>query len=205
MTMSIRDQSITRLRQAAFTTVAVALLMITAPAPAVAQETRPADPTRVISINPFILLFGWFSGEYEQRITPTLAVAVAGSHVELFDDDVGYTNLDAKVRLYPNERALQGFGLGVSLGFTQLRAREYQYDDSCRFEPFECQEPIERFETYSSPSLGVEITYQWLLGTRKATAITVGGGAKRFISSKADIGNNQLIIPTGRISVGYAF
>ena len=173
------------------------------PAIAHAQVVAPVgDPTHNISINPFLVLFGYFSGEYEQRRSPTLAFALAGSYVNF--DDNRYTNVDAKVRLYPNEKALQGFGLAGSVGYTQLREKIFDYSN-CLNDPFDCGIDAGKSKTYSSPSVAIELTYQWLLGTRKATSITVGGGAKRFLISRSRFGDNELIIPTGRMSVGYAW
>ncbi len=180
-------------------------LALTLPAVAIAQPSSPGDPSRVATINPFIVLLGYFSGEYEHRISPSLSLGVAGSSISFGDED-RRNNLDAKVRLYPNERALHGFGLGASLGWTQLRKRDYLYPvyPACENNPGGC-EPSRVRNVYSAPSIAIEISYQWLLGTRKSTAIVVGGGAKRAFVGKEDWDNNQRIVPTGRLSVGYAF
>ena len=163
-----------------------------------AQAQERANPGRVFSLNPFALLFGSVSAEYEHRVSPTLAVAVAGSQVDF--DDNKYTNLDIKGRLYPNERALNGFGLAASAGVTSVRSREFRdfiCDPDCR--------NIEETRTYTSPTFALEITYQWLLGTQRSTSIIVGGGLKRLMAGKRTLGNDSRFVPTGKVNVGYAF
>jgi hypothetical protein len=184
---------------------AMAAVAFAAPVAASAQATRATgNPSRVASINPFIILFGYFSGEYEQRVSPTLALALAGSSISFEDNDDRRTNVDLKVRLYPNERALHGFGLGASVGWTQLRDRGFEYPDCFVFPDVSC-EPVRRDKTYDAPSVAIEISYQWLLGSMRSTAITIGGGAKRAFTSAENWGFNERIVPTGRLSVGYAF
>jgi len=184
--------------------VAVLTALSAVPASLRAQSHAGDTPTRVASINPFIVLFGFFSGEYEQRASRSLAWGIAGSTYE-FDDD-RRANVDLKVRLYPNERVLQGFGLGASVGWTQLRNREYLYPDYvvCSIPPSSC-DPTVAHKTYNAPSVAIEISYQWLLGSHKSTAVIVGGGAKRAFTSADKWGFEARILPTGRLSIGYAF
>jgi hypothetical protein len=44
-----------------------------------------------------------------------------------------------------------------------------------------------------------------LLGTNRATAVTMGGGVKRYFVSDANDGGINRIMPTLRLTVGYAF
>lgn len=185
--------------------IAATALSLCLPAAVEAQDTRPVgDPSTYASINPFIILFGYFAGEIEQRVSPTLAVALAGSSIS-FGDNERRSNVDVKVRMYPNERALNGFGLATSLGWTQLRDREYSlYPPNCFDLPDGCSEQF-TYKTYNAPSFAIEITYQWLLGTQKSTGISMGVGAKRAFTSAEKWGFNERIVPTGRLSVGYAW
>jgi hypothetical protein len=191
------------LRQSARCAALLAALTVSSVSLARAQslrdQTQPAaslaGPTRVLSTNPFLPLFGYFSGEYEQRVKPNVALALSGSHIEF---DERYTHLDAKIRLYPNDRALQGFNMATSLGMAWIR-RDNQ---SCDF--FECQTPTKR--TISTPTFAIEGAYQWLLGSSKSTVVTAGFGAKRYLGgSQADFRGISRVLPTGRLSIGYGF
>jgi hypothetical protein len=63
------------------------------------QTGDAVTPQQVISVNPFLPLFGRFQGEYERRFRDNVSVAIAGSYTS-FDDD--YTNIDAKLRRTQN-------------------------------------------------------------------------------------------------------
>ncbi len=179
------------------------------PAPTLRQQTRASTdtadtPSHIVSINPFLLLFGYFSGEYEQRVRPTLSFAVAGSYVKFGSDR--YSNIDLKARLYPNEVALRGFGFAASAGVSAIRTYEadcYLYDPSIG-----ASAPCtNRNKTFSSPSVAFELQYQWLLGSRRRTAITLGGGLKRFLGSNGEfsLAGVSRFLPTFRSTIGYAF
>jgi hypothetical protein len=78
-------------------------------APRSGQAQAPvASPRHVLSVNPFLPLAGYFQGEFETKLKENVALAISGAHTRL--DDY-YTSLDVKLRLYPQERGLQGFGL----------------------------------------------------------------------------------------------
>ena len=47
-----------------------------------------------------------------------MSFAIAGSHLDV---DNRYTNLDVKLRLYPNDQVLEGFGIATSLGVARIR------------------------------------------------------------------------------------
>ena len=165
-------------------------------------EDTTSGPSRIVSINPFILLFGYFSGEYEKRVSSTLSVAVAGSYIK-FDSD-RYTNLDVKARLYPNELAMRGFGIATSLGATAIRSS----NTDCVFAPTPSEPTCTtKVKTFTSPAVAIELQYQWLLGSRKHTAVTLGGGLKRFLGSSAKFDQSSVsrFLPTGRVSIGYAY
>jgi hypothetical protein len=171
-----------------------------------ALRADPVDtPTHIISINPFLVLFGYFAGEYEQRVNPSLSVAAAGSYVN-FDGD-RYTNLDLKARLYPNEQALQGFGFAASVGLAGIHAN---HNDVCAVLPSligAATDCASRSTTFASPSLALELQYQWMLGAAQHTAITLGGGLKRYLASEQKFRSADVprMLPTLRASIGYAY
>lgn len=211
MTSLLRSARPAALVASAF--VASALLLAVLPsasasAQSLAQQTRRLSsntdgPSHILSVNPFLPLFGYFSGEFEQRIAPNVSVAIGASHTKF--DDTRRSNLDAKVRLYPTERGLQGLGVAASLGMAQIKDEAAVYCASIdNFDPV-CA-PNKAFNT---GSFAIEASYQWLLGPSRATAVTVGGGAKRYLGSESHYNNGngsiERVVPTLRLSIGYAF
>jgi hypothetical protein len=176
-----------------------------APAQTLAEQTakRPArkpvaaGPSHILSINPFMPILGLFQGEYEKRLQDNLSVALSGSYTRLEDD---YTNIDVKLRLYPNEMALDGIGLAAGVGYGSVRRRDNF--ERCDMVGADCAPSR---TTESAPTFSVEGLYQWMLGTRRSTAVTMGGGVKRyFISSERDAGISR-VVPTLRLTIGYAW
>jgi len=179
-----------------------------ASAQTLAQQTQPVaksatGPGHIISVNPFLPLFGYFAAEYEQRVSPVVSLALSGSHIK--PDNTRYTNVDAKARLYPSETALRGFSFAASLGFARIEQTN-SYD--CVFVPegdpfFGGACPSS--EPFNTGSFAIELGYQWLLGPSKITAVTVGGGAKRYLGDESKFQNVERVMPTLRLSIGYAF
>ena len=171
----------------------------TAGAQTLREQTRPATPsTHILSVNPFLPLFGYFQGEYERRLQDNLSLAVAGSYVRY---DEYYTNLDVKLRLYPQDRALDGFGIAAGLGVGSAKPDDVIYD--CAVIP-ECVERPGR--RVSAPTFSGAAQYQWLLGRTRRTALSVGGGAKRYFFSDDDLqGRIERVLPTARFTIGYVF
>ena len=58
---------------------------------------------------------------------------------------------------------------------------------------------------FTTGSFAIEVGYQLLLGPSKVTAVTVGGGAKRFLGGDSKFDGVERVIPTLRLSIGYAF
>lgn len=165
-----------------------------------AEQTQPlARPKQVISINPFLPIVGRFQGEYERVLGDNVSLAVSAAHVRLDDD---YTSVDVKVRLYGQERAPQGLGLaaGLGLGTVTRRGTYTQCDDAQQA----CTE-VGDGETNSAPTFSVEGQYQWLLGGRRATTVAIGGGVKRYFLSDDEAREIWRVVPTLRLTVGYAF
>ncbi len=185
---------------------AVALLLASiVPQGASAQGLRDlpaAESTskgHIISTNPFLPLFGFFAAEYEQRVKENVSFAIAGSHL---DFDNRYTNLDVKLRLYPNDQALEGFGIAASLGIASIRNNGE--NNGCDPSYF-CGTPVPA-HTFTTPAFAVEVGYQWLLGRSKSTAVTAGFGAKRYLGGdRNDFIGAERVLPTGRLSIGYVF
>ena len=159
------------------------------------QTRETGGPNHIIAINPFLPLLGYFQGEYEHRLRANVSFALAGSYMR-FDDY--YTNIDAKIRLYPQERALHGLGMAAGLGYGAVRRK----NSLCDMVGANCQE---NHTTESAPTFSVEGQYQWLLGSSQSTAVTIGGGVKRYFISDPRSDGIQRVLPTMRLTIGYAF
>lgn len=160
---------------------------------------RKLGPMNVIAVNPFLPLFGYFAGEYERSVTDAVSFAVSGSHIK--PDNTRYTNLDFKVRIYPSERGLEGFNVAASLGVANIKNTDVYYDCGI-IEPTNGCPPRDPF---GAGAFAVELGYQWLLGPSKVMVVSVGGGAKRYLASESKFQGTERVLPTVRLTVGYAF
>lgn len=141
----------------------------------------------LVSSNPIGLLFEWYQGEYERAFSDAFSLAVSGASFNLSDDDVA--SVDVIGRYYPSGRALRGFSLGASAGFSGIT------EQVC--DQFSCRD-----EDYSALTLGIRGDYVWILGREQHLAVAAGVGAKRLLSDRID-GIEGL--PVGRLSIGYAW
>jgi hypothetical protein len=145
---------------------------------------------QVVSVSPLFALLGFFTGEVERRVTTNATLGVGGSAFTL--GPFGYRSVDAKLRFYPAERALDGLAVGVSGGAIWLSADEGGV-----------------FASRSSGSgfvVGSEASYTWLTGKRHNLAFSLGGGLKRILRYGGyDVSGAQVTYPTVRASVGVAF
>lgn len=166
------------------------------------QASTSGTPRRIIAINPFLPLLGSFQGEFEQKLRDNLSVAVSGSYIAPDEDDEHFTSADVKLRLYPSEKALRGFGIAAGLGV----GRQSQ------IESFACPAIVgyvcnDQRRRVTGPTFSVEMQHQWLLGSKRSTAVTIGGGAKRYFIDDSPQGYEVFdqFMPTLRLTIGYAF
>lgn len=185
----------------AISAIAIAAIVIASGTPHTlhAQASAPpkGSPRKIISVNPFLPLAGYFQAEFEAKLRENLAFALSGSHTELDDR---YTAVDAKLRLYPQENGLEGFAIAAGLGFGRLT----NVAETFCTEFGNCRETR---RSTSGPSFSVETHYQWLLGRSQNTAVAIGGGVKRFyVDDKVDgFDAFDEYVPTLRLTIGYAF
>lgn len=188
-----------RLRRAVVALLAAATAAAAVSRPLAAQAAPAAElPGRIVSVNPFLPLFGYFQGEFESRINKSLTFAVASSYTEWSNDRT--LNLDAKVRWYGQERAPNGLGMAASLGVGRV---DRDGTLSCDYAPVMPICTTRARGALTVPAFAVEGQYQWLLGSRRNTAVSVGFGVKRYFASETEMDGN--VRPTGRITIGYAF
>jgi Protein of unknown function (DUF3575) len=161
-----------------------AVVAITA-VPLLGQTTKPIS--QVISISPISLVFGVIGAEYERALGPTQSFGVSGTFYrpELFS----YLSGEVKYRYYPQEKALEGFSVGVTGGLTQIGTHGTESSN----------------ESGTAASVGFALDYQWLLGPKKHFAVTLGTGARRLIPFGTKVDGSSLTLPTARISIGRGF
>jgi hypothetical protein len=148
----------------------------------------------LIAANPFLLLAEWLNVEYERVVRSDLGLGAQVEFLNLNDGYDDYTVIGGLLRYYPQERAPRGFFGGVHLSYVGIEETSYDYD--C-FAPCE---PLNREGRY--PALGLEIGYNWLLGSTENFYLSAGGGLHRVLGS--DMGEEFL--PIIRVAaVGWAF
>jgi hypothetical protein len=148
-------------------------------------------------------LAGYFQGEFEGRVRDNLSLAVSGAYMKLEDR---YTSVDVKARFYPSGRALHGFGVSMGVGMGRVENDDFFVD--CVASPSNGRCASGRWQSTTGPTASVEAQYQWLLGKRRSTAVTVGGGLKRYYIDDTDADGYdyyQEYTPTLRLTIGYAF
>ena len=173
-----------------FAGVAGVALSHTAGAQASAAADRVPIPYRTyISINPLGIPFDLFSAEVESGIAQGMTLGASGSHIDVGDER--FSSADFKFRYYPSEVVLRGFSLGGSVGIER-------YSD--------IRSQGER-ETLDSPTFGVIVDYNWMLGARHRFIVGTGVGAKRILANSEDrarVGVDRAQL-TARFTMGIAF
>jgi hypothetical protein len=172
------------------TVFAVVALSQSVRAQASASAARVPIPYRsYISLNPLGIPFDLFSAEVESGIAQGMTLGASVSHI-----DVGhqrYSSADFKFRYYPSEVVLRGFSVGGSVGmqrYSDIRSAGQR-------------------ETLDSPTFGVILDYNWMLGAQHRFIVGTGVGAKRILASSEDrerVGVDRAQ-PTVRFTMGIAF
>lgn len=168
----------------------VAMVAMALSAATAAGQT--AAPKNVLSIQPLSAIFQVYSREYERAAGKAVTWGLGATLFRIggSSNDVNYTSAEFKLRYYPAEIALQGFSVGGAVGLTSVNGTS----------------DTGRDQTVTGPSVGVLLEYQWLMGTSKNFALTLGLGAKA-LSIKDNFSSSDFIAryPTARVSVGYSF
>ena len=175
-----------------------------------AQATTPARVppsarTVAVSLNPFALFAEYIAGDVEARIAPAWTIGAGGTFNGI-DDYNNYRALEAKVRYYPSEKALQGFSVAGTVGFATAKGNDcsngcyFTVDGGSRGGFSDTRRRVTR------ATIGTELSYQWLLGPRSRFVTVVGLGAKRYLGEEGAFGPlNVPLLPTARINIGMAF
>lgn len=180
-----------------FAVAAIAGLLAAAPAAAQDADTVAAPiRTQALSILPLHAMFGFYAGDYERVVSPTLTAGVGASYFSLGgggDESIefGYSSIEAKARYYPSGDPLRGLSFGLTAGPTFL-AGEDDYSGGQK-------------ESITAMGVGFEIARSHILGVDRRFFYGYGGGLKRLFLLTGDENNAETTIPTARLSVGYAF
>jgi len=176
---------------AAVLAAVVAFGAVVRPVSAQATNTSARVPipyTSYISINPLGIPFDIFSVEAESGIAQGMTLGGSASHTEI--DNQRWSSADFKFRYYPSEIVLKGFSIGASAGL--LRYSDIINDVR---------------QTIDTPTLGLLLDYNWMLGGTHRFIVGTGLAAKRILAgsgdrAKVDLDRAQL---SARFTVGVAF
>jgi hypothetical protein len=184
-----------RARVLAGTIMTIALVT---PLSAQSREVSGEGPGHAFTLNPFFVLAGWISGEYEQRINSSVTFGGGASYVDF--SDYRYTSFDLKVRLYPNDHAMRGFEMGMGLGVTSVDTDTDR--NNCNNGPCGTSEKTK----VTTPAVSIEFGHQWTLGNNRRTILVLGGGGKRYLISRKELHDDlPRVIPFFRVGIGYAW
>lgn len=168
------------------------------PAPA-RSINGPSVRRGTVTANPLAVLAGFFSGDAEFKVAPALTFGI-GMTVNTIDDFNNYRAIDLKLRYYPSEKALRGFSVAATAGISTASGPDWIATSSSSF----FSDGTTR--RFTRPSIGTELSYQWLLGPTSRFAVVLGAGVKRMFGEEGNFDPvNIPLLPMGRASIGYAF
>jgi hypothetical protein len=171
--------------------IAVAFVVFASPAAAQVSGTlTPTDHKNSISTAPISDIMGFVNAEYQRKINETATFGISAGTFELDNDD--FANAMVFGRYYPQGAALTGFFVGGRAGVH--RVTEYSFDHVNR---------AGRSVRRARPAIGIDVGYDWLLGTQRRFYIGLGAGGVRLLGGKDSY--NLDAYPTARLNVGFAF
>ena len=179
-----------RARRAAGAALAAASLALAAAPAAAQQRPTPQLPfLQTISINPLAIPLGVFSAEYEVALPVSgLTAAVGGSYLTF---DRNHRWIEGRLSYYPNEVALRGFALGLTLG---AHRAEREKGDRPTMRPSD-----------GAATLGIMASYNHLIGREQRLVLGGGVGVKRVLQNAGGDSPLAQVYPDGRLLVGFAF
>lgn len=176
------------------TSFALLLACGLAAAPAAAQtDTTALVRRQTLSILPFHALVGFYAGDYERAVGQTATLGLGASYFSLGDgaEAFTYATTEAKLRYYPSGDPLRGLSFGVTAGPTFVSAGEaFSGEDDAR---------------YTALGVGFEVARSHVMGVDQRFAYAYGAGGKRLFFTDDEADGVELVLPTFRLSVGYAF
>ena len=175
--------------------------------PAHAQDTgtkMPVEHRNTLSTSPIADMLGFINGEYQRKVTEGSTLGVSAGTLELDDDR--YSNVMLFGRYYPQGAALTGFFVGGRIGAHRISYDTYEYQFTSPPEPgMPYVPPTLTRKSETRPAIGIDVGYEWLLGSKRNVMIGVGAGAMRLIGRNEAENDFLVAFPTGRLNVGFAF
>ena len=166
-----------------------------------ARRIDPATRRAVVTANPFALFAEYIAGDIEVRATPFLTVG-AGVSLNQIDDYNNYRAVELKARYYPAEQALQGLSIAATVGVSTANADSRYSSGNYGFISMSGNFS----ERVTRPSLGTELSYQWIVGPSSRFVAVVGAGVKRMFGKEGTFNPlNIPVLPTARVNIGFAF
>lgn len=158
-------------------------------APAAAQ--RDSLRTQVVAAYPLHAAVHFLAAEYERTAggSATLGVGAAYFALGRRDDVVRYAAVDVKARYYPGADPLRGVSLALTAGPSWLKFG----DDYAR-----------NLRWARGVGIGAEVARSHLLGAEQRVHVGYGAGAKRLFWMD-EVGAKVVVVPSVRLSVGYAY
>ncbi|HEY6220534.1 MAG TPA: hypothetical protein VIV65_10805 [Gemmatimonadaceae bacterium] len=148
-----------------------------------------------LGANPLGIPFDIVSIEAETSISSAATMGVVGSYNDI--DHKRYQTLDARFKYFPGEVALQGFAVGLTVGYTK-------FNGLLKKQPFGTDSARGKL---NAPTLGVLVDYNWTQGPTQRFVVGTGVGAKRVLATaeKRDpIGLDRAYL-TARFVIGLLF
>jgi hypothetical protein len=185
-------------------TLALSLLLIAGSVRA--QDTADTDaqdsPRRrqnLVTFNPFLAAFGWYSAEFERALNDQFSAGVSGSYLELGEDGEDQTTYgggDVFLRMFPEMGAPGGLWFGGNLGFRSITD---QFTEG-----FLTDEIIE--ESYTWFAAGFSIGFTYLFGVRDNYVLSVGAGVTKVFGDANEDSDLSTTLPTIRlVNLGLGF
>ena len=182
----------------------VAALLVCAGSLAAQGANPPLSPAAAatqwrsfLGANPLGIPFDIVSVEAETAVSNGGTVGLVGSYNDI--NQTRFQTLDARFKYYPGEVAMQGFSIGLSLGYTK-------FNGELATQPVPTPTTPARGRLNSS-TLGVLLDYNWTQGPTGRFVIGTGVGAKRILAAadqRASIGLDRAYL-TGRFVIGLLF
>lgn len=170
-----------------------------------AQSNPPMSPAAALpqwrsflGANPLGIPLDIVSAEFETAVSSGGTIGVLGSYNDI--NHRHFTTFDARLKYYPGEVALQGFAIGLSVGYTKFNG------ELVVPVPPGPSTPPARGDLKSS-TLGVLIDYNWAQGPSGRFIVGTGVGAKRILvaQEKRDAIGLPRAYVTGRFVIGLLF
>jgi hypothetical protein len=178
--------------------LSVLALALVLASPLAAQENEIPRYHTIISINPLGIPFEIASVEVESVMLPGVTFGGALNYVSAGDDPRFFTG-DVKARYYPGEVAMDGFSVGLGVGFVRYSNKVWVQGPG--------DVGLETREKLTAPSVSVLVDYNFLLGAQRRFVIGTGIGAKRILAGREDRARVDIprAYPFARFVIGLAF